>query len=491
MLLGALLIGAQVSYAALPTKQRSSTSVRKERQDETKKLNQTRRKLDANQRQISQRLNDLNALAAQINSTSAKITAKQKQISNIDARITSASDSITLLGAEIEKLKEGTRKSLREARTRRQTMSATSMVLNAQSFRQAVKRAGYLKQLEASRTKKTKRLQAANDALTLKKQELNELRHAQALALAQLTQQQQQLETQQAQMQGMVSDLRRQGNALEKELVQRQNKLAQLDRELDRIIAEEQRKAEEERLAAERKRQAEEAERKRLAAEAEAARLAAEEKARQEAEAQNQLAQTDQKSQKKDKKKKDKKDTKKDSKKEVAATSASATKEVAQPKQDTKATQKTQEKAKAAPTVPGATFAQSKGRLMFPVSGDYTIVSRFGRSKYADLSRVEMDNPGIDIQASQGSSARAVYPGEVTSIFKLDGYHNIVMVRHGEYLTIYANIDQLSVRKGDQVQAGQHIGKIYSDNTDGGRTILHFEVRKERQKLNPLEWVKL
>lgn len=441
-------MGALWGDAAMPSKLRNSTSVRKERQDETKKLNQTRRKLDANQRQISQRLNDLNALAAEINATSAKITAKQKQISNLDARITSASDSITLLSAEIEKLKEGTRKSLREARTRRQTMSATSMVLNAESFRQAVKRAGYLKQLEASRSKKTKRLQATNDALSLKKQELNELRHAQALALAQLTQQQQQLEAQQSQMQGMVTDLRRQGNALEKELVQRQNKLAQLDRELDRIIAEEQRKAEEERLVAERKRQAEEAERKRLAAEAEATRLAAEEKARQDAEAQKQLAQADQKSQKK-------------------------------------------EKSKAAATVPGATFAQSKGRLMFPVSGDYTIVSRFGRSKYADLSRVEMDNPGIDIQASQGSSARAVYPGEVTSIFKLDGYHNIVMVRHGEYLTIYANIDQLSVRKGDTVQAGQHIGKIYSDNADGGRTILHFEVRKERQKLNPLEWVKL
>lgn len=135
-------------------------------------------------------------------------------------------------------------------------------------------------------------------------------------------------------------------------------------------------------------------------------------------------------------------------------------------------------------------FSSNKGRLLFPVAGKYNVVGRFGRSRHADLSRVEIDNPGIDIEIPAGGNARAVYDGMVSSIFFMDGYHNIVMVRHGEYLTVYANIDRLSVKKGDRVAAGQTLGHVYSDTSDNNRTILHFEVRRERDKLNPLEWVK-
>ena len=64
------------------------------------------------------------------------------------------------------------------------------------------------------------------------------------------------------------------------------------------------------------------------------------------------------------------------------------------------------------------------------------------------------------------------------------------MLRHGNYLTVYAGIDNLSVKKGDKVKAGQTLGSIYSDPDDSNRTVLHFEVRRERAKLNPEDWVK-
>lgn len=64
------------------------------------------------------------------------------------------------------------------------------------------------------------------------------------------------------------------------------------------------------------------------------------------------------------------------------------------------------------------------------------------------------------------------------------------MLRHGEYLTVYAGIDRLAVKKGDKVKAGQTLGTIYSDSDDGGRSILHFEIRREREKLNPEDWIK-
>ncbi len=436
LLLSALLIGGAGDAFA---QSRTSNTVKKERQDENKKINQTKKKLDANRRQISQKVNDLNALGAKINETSAEISRQETTLNGIQGRISIVNDSIALLSAEIAKLKDSSRKSLREARSRRQSLSSTSMVLNAESFRQAVKRSGYLAQLQKSQAHKTQKLQETSDALSLKKQELNHLHASQAQVVGELTSQQQRQEQQQKEMKGLVADLKKQGSALEKELSQRQKRLNELDRELDRIIAEEIRKAEQERLAAERKRkEAEEAERKRQQAAAEKGKA--------------------------------------DAKVAEPATTAPAKTVAETAPQNSKSY--------------SGTFAQNKGRMLFPVSGECSVVSQFGRAKYADLSRVELDNPGIDIQAPAGSNARAVYPGEVSSIFKLDGYHNIVMVRHGEYLTVYANIDQLAVKKGDKVQAGQHIGKIYSDSSDSNRTILHFEVRKERQKLNPLEWVK-
>ena len=115
---------------------------------------------------------------------------------------------------------------------------------------------------------------------------------------------------------------------------------------------------------------------------------------------------------------------------------------------------------------------------------------RFGRQPHPTLRHVETENSGIDIEVSSGSSARAVFAGTVSAIFKQDGFNSIVMIRHGNYITIYAGLAGVNVRQGDVVKAGQSLGKIYSDPDDGNRTILHFEIRNERQKLNPTQWVR-
>lgn len=89
-----------------------------------------------------------------------------------------------------------------------------------------------------------------------------------------------------------------------------------------------------------------------------------------------------------------------------------------------------------------------------------------------------------------GGTARAVFDGTVSEVFRLPGYNTIVMVRHGKYLTIYANLSNINVKKGDALKQGQTIGTIYSDPDDGNRSILHFELRQEKQKLNPTAWVR-
>lgn len=125
-----------------------------------------------------------------------------------------------------------------------------------------------------------------------------------------------------------------------------------------------------------------------------------------------------------------------------------------------------------------------------PVSGPAVIVSDFGRHTHQEFTKVEVQNNGIDIETSPGASALAVYPGTVSMVIVMDGFHNVVLVRHGEYLTVYAGITDLAVHKGEQVSAGQPLGKIYSDPADGNRTRLHFEVRREKEKLNPSLWLR-
>ncbi len=132
-------------------------------------------------------------------------------------------------------------------------------------------------------------------------------------------------------------------------------------------------------------------------------------------------------------------------------------------------------------------FEGNKGRLLFPVAGSYRVVKDFGRHHHPDLPHVMVDNPGIDVEVAAGTAARAVFEGIVSAIFRQDGFGNIVMVRHGNYITIYANLGSISVRTGDKVSTGQRIGGVA---TVDGHTILHFEVRNERSKLNPMSWVR-
>lgn len=135
-------------------------------------------------------------------------------------------------------------------------------------------------------------------------------------------------------------------------------------------------------------------------------------------------------------------------------------------------------------------FERCKGRLPWPLDRKGTVTSTFGRHTHETLERITMQNNGIDLETSPGASARAVYDGTVSMIIVMEGYQNVVLLRHGEYLTVYAGLSDLRVRKGDKVKAGQLLGTVFADPSDGNRTKLHFEVRHEKTKLDPQEWLK-
>ena len=130
------------------------------------------------------------------------------------------------------------------------------------------------------------------------------------------------------------------------------------------------------------------------------------------------------------------------------------------------------------------TFESNKGRLPMPITGPYVIVGRYGQ--YAVTKNVRLDNKGIDIRGKEGAKARAVFDGEVSAIFKYNGLSN-VLVRHGNFISVYCNLSSVSVAKGSKVKARDEIGVIQKDAS--GNAVLHFQLRKETTKLNPELWL--
>ena len=132
------------------------------------------------------------------------------------------------------------------------------------------------------------------------------------------------------------------------------------------------------------------------------------------------------------------------------------------------------------------TFERNKGRLPMPITGPYVIVSRYGQYKVDGLRNVKLDNKGIDIKGQSGAKARAIFDGEVSAIFKYNGLNN-VLVRHGNYISVYCNLSTVSVSKGSKVKTKAEIGTVHKDAS--GNVILHFQLRKETTKLNPELWL--
>ena len=133
-------------------------------------------------------------------------------------------------------------------------------------------------------------------------------------------------------------------------------------------------------------------------------------------------------------------------------------------------------------------FAANRGKLPMPISGAYIITSHYGQYAVEGLRNVKLDNKGIDIQGKPGAQARAIFDGKVAAVFQLNGLFN-VLIRHGNYISVYCNLSSASVKAGDAVKTKQSIGQVFSDGTDNGRTVLHFQLRREKEKLNPEPWL--
>ncbi|MDD4031801.1 MAG: peptidoglycan DD-metalloendopeptidase family protein [Bacteroidales bacterium] len=134
-------------------------------------------------------------------------------------------------------------------------------------------------------------------------------------------------------------------------------------------------------------------------------------------------------------------------------------------------------------------FKENKGKLPWPVDQGF-VSGSFGLHAHPVLKGVMMpNNNGIDISTSPGSEVKAVFNGEVSRVFAILGANFAIIVRHGNFLTVYQNIVNIAVKQGDKVEVGQVLGKIFTDSGDQS-SVLHFEIWEEATKLNPESWLK-
>ena len=123
-------------------------------------------------------------------------------------------------------------------------------------------------------------------------------------------------------------------------------------------------------------------------------------------------------------------------------------------------------------------FVRNKGRLPVPITGSYMVGSHFGTYNVPGLKNVRLDNKGTNYVGRSGAMARSIFDGEVSAVFQFGDTKN-VLVRHGSYISVYCNLSSVRVSKGQKVKARDILGNC----------VLHFQLRKETQKLNPEVWI--
>lgn len=133
-------------------------------------------------------------------------------------------------------------------------------------------------------------------------------------------------------------------------------------------------------------------------------------------------------------------------------------------------------------------FDENKGKLPYPIRNG-VIIDQYGVHAHPTQAGLTVNNKGINIAGESGASVHCVFEGEVTRIFFFKGLNNNVMVRHGNYITVYSNLKSVSVKAGDKVKLNQVLGHIASsENSDDH--VLHFEIWKETTNLNPTTWLR-
>ena len=131
-------------------------------------------------------------------------------------------------------------------------------------------------------------------------------------------------------------------------------------------------------------------------------------------------------------------------------------------------------------------FEENKGKLPWPVSTG-RVTQEFGKQRHATIPGIYTNSSGVKILTSKNSDVKAVFNGVVSEIQMIKGANQSVYIQHGNYFTVYSNLKNLRIKKGDKVITGMPIGKIATNNE--GKSVLRFFIFNNSKKQNPAHWI--
>lgn len=484
-----------------------------------KKIKEQEQALKKNQADVKQRLNTLITLNTQIDERQKNIDGIQKDINNINGNIDILNAQLKTLEQQLADRKTKYIQSMRYLAKHRNVQDKLMFIFSAKSFTQMYRRLRFVREYADFQKAQGEMVMAKQAQVDGKQTQLKQVKGEKNNLLYKGKKEKEALEGQQEEQKKVVASLQNQQKTIQKVIAEQRQKDAALNAQIDKLVAIEvakarARAAEEARrkaaAKAEAQRKAAEIARKKAEAEAEArenARRIAEAKAHEaklkaEAVAAAQAAEQARKAQQTADETKKKQAAlaaaqaaqMKREAAEQAAREAEAQRVAAEKKAKVEASRQKQEIAEAQKEAESSErlssmdrmisggFEANRGRLPMPITGAYKVVSHFGQYNVSGLKGVTLDNKGINIQGNPGCSARAIYDGEVSAVFGYAG-SMVVMLRHGTFISVYANLKSVSVSRGQKVKPRQVLGAVGTDN------ILQFQLRKETSKLNPEAWL--
>ena len=382
------------------------------------------------QKDVGSQLKGLAALTGQIEERKRYILTINNDVESIERELSSLERQLTRLQRDLKDKKQRYESSVQYLYKNRSIEEKLMFIFSAKSLAQTYRRMRYVREYATYQRLQGEEVLKKQEQVNRKKTELQQVKAVKEGLLKEREEEKVKLEAQEKEQKLLVANLKKKQRGLQNELNKQRREANQLNARIDRLIAEEIEKA--------RKRAAEEA--------------------RREAAARKKVGE----------------------KTEKPATASTPAKSKAQPLE-------TYSMSKADHELSG-NFTNNRGKLPMPITGAYIITSHYGQYSVEGLRNVKLDNKGIDIQGKLGAQARAIFDGKVAAVFKLNGLFN-VLIRHGDYISVYCNLSSASVKQGDDVTTKQILGQIFSDGADNGRTVLHFQLRKEKEKLNPEPWL--
>ena len=382
--------------------------------------------LQTTKKDVGSQLKGLAALTGQIEERKRYILTINRDVDLIDKELASLERQLVRLQKELEDKKTKYAASVNYLYRNHTVQDKLLFIFSASTLEQTYRRLRYVREYASYQRMQGEEIRKKQRQIQDKRAELTEARKVKEGLLEEREAEKTRLEKQEKEQKALVDSLRRKQRGLQSEINKKRREANRLNARIDRLIAEEIEKA----------------------------RKRAEEEARREAAARRK------------------------------ATDKSEGTSPVKPKTEPL---EVYTMNKADRELSGS-FAGNRGKLPVPVTGPYIITSRYGEYAVPGLRGVKLDNKGIDIQTKPGAQARAVFNGKVAAVFQLNGLFNI-LVRHGAYISVYCNLSSASVKADDEVKTGQVLGPIFSDGADGGRTVLHFQLRREKEKLNPEPWL--